>query len=184
MTTQQTRPAFRVRWKRGFSTVRCTFYTFWIVVVCLYPFAILIEHSQDAFSSPWQYIVEGGLYVGFLAVACLVPVLVYELKMDPVSITNQLATEVEPCIDAVADALGIDWNQHDISQIGALLENGKHSEARRMYHDHSGETWNQTDRALAAWQTSVVRCKIKALQATVEADKKSTDAPTASLQDE
>lgn len=182
MTTNNTSMTFWMRWKRGFSVL------WWAGFTIFFPYFILLlpvwvgMTALEYVGEPWRDVLRIAiLLVWFPALLILFPVMVfwiqtvYRLQMDPISIKEELASQLEPKIDALATHLGVRWEDHYFSHVCELLENGESTEARRYYHDHSGATWGQVDQALSNWRTTVVTDKLTILQKETLDEKQTPD---------
>jgi len=117
------------------------------------------------------------VFIAFVIV--VLPIAASETQSASGAIKEELATEIEGWIDEIAQAVGVQWEQHYISRVGKLLDSGQSADARRLYHDKSGVTWDEVDQAIANWPTTVIRYKLKILRQELCSNKGSTDAPTA-----
>ncbi len=170
--TTHVRKNFWVRWKQGFSGMKVALVCFGFAYFCLYKPACIGLTALKDIPDPWgSALGQVFLFVLFAVGLIFLPVIVSGLHMDPTSIQEELASQLEPKIDAVATKLGVQWDNHYISHVGDLLQNDKSTEARRYYHDRAGVTWDEVGQALSNWRVTVVTDKLTILQEALDEDR-------------
>jgi hypothetical protein len=93
----------------------------------------------------------------------LVPPLVSSLVPGPEEGEAHESERLRPLVDALAGRLGVDWGRHWLSQVDALIQEGKPDEAAQKYREQSGATWDEAHSAVGNWADNEPERKLRAL---------------------
>lgn len=99
----------------------------------------------------------------------LVPFFVANPKAGP---KKQIPIEkIEPILDRLIEDLHIDWNHHYLVEVYDHLRHSRRDEARRLFYQRSGLSWDKTDKCLEDWQETVLETKLAAIRSHLQRDR-------------
>ena len=167
---------FWSRWKRGFFVLLRAYLLIAACYAVIYLPSLLAATGLGVLGQPWRAILGFAFFFGLLGVAIVyLPVLVSGLQINPEPMSREFAAEIEPQIDLIGAELGVQWEDVYVQRVEDLLKQGQSAEARRLYHDHSGLSWDEVEPALASWHATSIRDKLKVLTDHCSKQPDSTD---------
>ena len=150
---------FWQHWKRGVIAMLYAYFTLFATVV---PF--WIGSGLLALLSPWPN-VKGALgLVLFVSLCIVAPMLVSLMAIDRQAAREQLAATINAHVDRLASRTGLNWDDHYIADIEALLRKGDPDQAKKSYREQTGATWDESDKTVADWATMVVLKKLDLIE--------------------
>jgi hypothetical protein len=97
-------------------------------------------------------------------------VMVWLIYLKPAFIDKHQC--LEPDIDRIATARGIDWGDSPFGHMGKLVQSDQRAEAARIFRDLTGCRWDEATAAVANWQFERVAIKLRLLALAVEAESR------------
>jgi hypothetical protein len=119
--------------------------------------------GEDGLSSVPTLVTIGMDVAVVLALLLVVLSLVSILLPGPEQGAAEQSERLQPLVDDLARRIGLDWQQHWMSQLEALMLTGKSEEAVGEYREKSGVTWDEAHQAIGDWMNNEPERKLRAV---------------------
>jgi hypothetical protein len=125
--------------------------------------ALLVAYATFHLAEALPRPVTVGIDIAVLAaLLLLVPFFASAAVAGPEEAQARQNERLRPLVDELATRLGLDWNQHWLRHVDALVQAGKAAEAAQEYRARSGVPGEEAQRVIRDWETNEPERKLRA----------------------